>query len=395
MAQGPDGPLFVPFALPGERVRVQADQGHDHATLRAVLAPSPDRVTPICPHFGICGGCALQHLAEAPYLDWKRDLVRTALRSRGLDAEVEPALSVKLGSRRRATFALARTRSGAVLGYHQRASHDIVAIETCPVLEPSIVARLPELRSALACLAPAKGQVRMLVTVTLSGLDVAVEGGTTRLGAEDLAALAAAAGSAGIARVTLNGEMVMQQAVPIIDIGGAKLALPPSAFLQASSEAEALLVDLVRAGVSEAKRVADLFAGLGPFTLALASRAAIDAFDQDDASLAALAQAAHATSKLKPVRTMVRDLFRSPLSAKELEPYEAVIFDPPRAGAKAQAAELARSSVPRIVAVSCHPGTLARDLRLLVDGGYRLTRVVPIDQFRFSPHIEAVAHLER
>ncbi len=188
VAQGPDGPLFVPFALPGELVRVRADQGHDHATLLAVLAPSPDRIAPICPHFGVCGGCALQHLAEAPYLAWKRDLVRAALRSRGLDAEVEPALSVPLASRRRASFALARTGSGPVLGYHQRASHDIIDIATCPVLEPAIVARLPQLKSALARLAPAKGQARVLVTATGSGLDVAVEGGVKRLGADDLAA---------------------------------------------------------------------------------------------------------------------------------------------------------------------------------------------------------------
>jgi 23S rRNA (uracil1939-C5)-methyltransferase len=395
VAQGPQGTLFVPFALPGERVKVRAERGQDHAALLDVLTPSPERIAPICPHFGVCGGCALQHLAEAHYLAWKRDLVRAALRSRGLDVEVEPALSVPLASRRRASFALARTGAGPVLGYHQRASHDIIDIATCPVLEPAIMTRLPRLKSALARLAPAKGAARLLVTATETGLDVAVEGGAKRLGADDLAAFAAGAASARVGRLTLNGEMVMQQTVPTLAMGGAKIALPPGAFLQASCAAEALLVDLVRAGVGEAKRVADLFAGLGPFTLALAPRAAIDAFDQDEASLAALAQAARATPKLKPVRTVPRDLFRSPLRVKELETYDAVIFDPPRAGAKVQAAELARSSVPCIVAVSCHPGTLARDLRLLVVGGYRLTRVVPVDQFRFSPHIEAVAHLER
>jgi 23S rRNA (uracil1939-C5)-methyltransferase len=389
------GPLFVPFALPGERVRVCADKSSDHAHLLAVLEPSPGRIAPICPHFGVCGGCALQHLAEAPYLAWKRDLVRAALRSRGLDAEVEPTLSAPPASRRRASFALARTGSGATLGYHQRASHDIIGIAACPVLEPAIVTRLPQLKAALARLAPLKGQARVTVTAAETGLDVAVEGGVTRLRADDLPALAADAAAAGMARLTLNGEMVMQQAVPIVDIGGAKLALPSGAFLQASSAAEAMLADLVGAGVREAKRVADFFAGLGPFTLALAPRAAIDAFDQDEASLAALAQVARTTPKLKPVRTITRDLFRSPLSVKELVPYDAAIFDPPRAGAKAQAAELARSAVPRVVAVSCHPGTLARDLRLLVDGGYRLTRVIPIDQFRFSPHIEAVAQLAR
>jgi 23S rRNA (uracil1939-C5)-methyltransferase len=392
VADGPQGPLFVPFALPGERVRVAFDPGHQQGRLLAVLEESPARVAAVCPHFGTCGGCALQHLEHGAYLDWKRDQVCAALQSRGLDADVEPVRSVPLASRRRASFALSRTPSGAVLGYHKRASHDVIAVEVCPVLVPEIVARLPGLKSALASLAPAKGQARVSVTAIQAGLDVAVEGAVPRLRAERLAALAAEAMACGVARLTLNGEMVMQQGRPALS---AQIALPPGAFLQASREAEQTLIELVNQGVGGTERVADLFAGLGTFTLALARRAAVDAFEQDEDAVAALAEAARMTPKLKPVQTFVRDLFRTPLKARELAAYDAVVLDPPRAGAKAQAVELAVSCVPRLTAVSCHAGTLARDLRILVDGGYRLVRVVPVDQFRFSPHIEIVAQLER
>jgi 23S rRNA (uracil1939-C5)-methyltransferase len=199
----------------------------------------------------------------------------------------------------------------------------------------------------------------------------------------------------GVARLTLNGEVVLQQVRPAGMLAGASVPLPPGAFLQASREAEQIWVELVSEGVDGAKRVADLFAGLGTFTMALVRHAAIDAFEQDAGAVAALAEAARGTPKLKPMRTFVRDLFRTPLRAKELASYAAVVLDPPRAGAKVQAVELAASSVRTVVAVSCNPGTLARDLRILVDGGYRLTRVVPVDQFRFSPHIEVVAQLQR
>ncbi len=398
--QGPEGPLFVPYALPGERVRVAVEAGQSHGRLLAVLEPSPDRVRPICPHFGICGGCALQHLEEGPYLAWKRDQVGAALASRGLDVRIEPVRSVTLASRRRASFALGRAPSGAVLGYHRRGSHDIFDVKACPVLVPQLEASLPKLKAALAGLAPAKGQARVHVTVSDAGLDVAVEDvgaaqGADRHASLARASLAQAAIAAGVARLTLDGEVVMQRAAPSLTLSGAHVVPPPGVFLQASGAAEEILVELAGEGVGRAKRVADLFAGLGPFTLALAKGAAVDAFEHDTDALAALAVAARATPKLKPVRVHVRDLFRTPLTARELAAYDAVVLDPPRAGARAQATELAASSVAKIVAVSCNPGTLARDLRILIDGGYRIIRVVPVDQFRFSPHIEVVAHLER
>jgi 23S rRNA (uracil1939-C5)-methyltransferase len=393
VAQGPSGPLFVPFTLPGELVKVEVAPGEARAEPLAILEPSPERIAPVCQYFGTCGGCALQHLEARAYLAWKREQVIAALASRGLEAEVEEARPVPLASRRRAAFALGRTARGVAFGYRGARSHDIVDIAACPVLSPGIAGRLPKLKAALAPLLGGKREARIAVTETGRGLDLVVEG--VRPSAGLFAKLAGAGAKIGAARITVDGESVVLAGDPTVTLSGAEVRLPPGAFLQASREAETVLVGLVKEGVGSAKRVADLFAGIGTFTLALAASAEVDAFDQDEAAIAALGQAARATPKLKPVRTFARDLFRAPLSARELARYDAVVLDPPRAGSKAQAEALAASKVPKIVMVSCNPGTCARDLRILVDGGYRITRVVPIDQFLFSPHIELVAVLER
>jgi 23S rRNA (uracil1939-C5)-methyltransferase len=391
VAERPDGPIFVPFTLPGERVRVAVDPKSDHATLLDVLEQSAERVAPVCPHFGVCGGCALQHMEMRAYLRWKHDQVVAALRSRGLDAEVDEIRPVPLGSRRRASLAFGRGAKGPALGYHLSRSHELIGVEVCPVLSPRIVAALPKLRKALAPLVGEKREAKVSVTETDNGLDIVVEG--VRSAPAALAAFVRQAPALGVARLTAGGESITTRAAPEVDLSGVKVKLPPGTFLQASREAETVMTGLVREGVGVAKRVADLFAGLGTFTFALARSAAVDAFEADEAALTALAEAARRTPKVKPVRTFARDLFRSPLRPKALVAYDAIVFDPPRAGASAQAKELAASKVPKLVAVSCNPGTLARDLRILVDGGYRITRVVPVDQFLFSPHIEVVAYL--
>jgi 23S rRNA (uracil1939-C5)-methyltransferase len=393
IADGPDGPLYVPFALPGERVSVAVEPGCDRAGLIEVLEPSPERVAPVCPHFGICGGCALQHFETDAYLAWKRELVLASLRSRGLDAEIEPVRPVLLHSRRRAAFALGRAKGGIALGYRRARSHELIDIEICPVLSPGIVERLPKLKQALVPLLGSKPEARVSLTETGSGLDIVLEG--VRPSPAALGAFAGKAAALGVARLTVDGESIGPVAAPEIELSGVRVKLPPGAFLQASGEAEATLAELVKDGVGGAKRVADLFAGLGTFTFALAREAPVDAFEADEDAVRALTQTARNTPGLKPVRGFVRDLFRSPLGPKELKGYDAVVFDPPRAGAAAQAEALAKSGVPRLVAVSCNPGTLARDLRILVDGGYRIDRVTPVDQFLFSPHIELVACLTR
>jgi 23S rRNA (uracil1939-C5)-methyltransferase len=387
------GPIYVPFTLPGERVVITLERGSDRGALLEVLAPSPDRVAPVCPYFGACGGCSLQHMERGAYLAWKREQLAAALKARGLSIEIEPVRPVPLGSRRRAALALGRDKNGAVLGYRRARSHDLIDVSTCPVLTPSMSNSLAKLKPALAPLLGGKREARVTVTETGSGLDVLLEGARPNPAA--ISTFAAQAAALGVARLTADGESISLGGAPEVDLSGAKVKLPPGAFLQASRESEAELVKLTREGTEGAKRVADLFAGLGTFTFALARTSAVDAYEADEATLAALAEAARRTPKLKPVRTFVRDLFRSPLGAKELDPYDAVVFDPPRAGAAAQAEALAKSRIPMLVAVSCNSGTLARDLRILVDGGYRISRVVPVDQFLFSPHVEVVAHLVR
>jgi 23S rRNA (uracil1939-C5)-methyltransferase len=393
VARGPYDPLFVPFTLTGELVRVAAEPGESRAEPLAILEPSGERVAPVCPHFGTCGGCTLQHMETGAYLAWKREQVVGALASRGLDAPVEEVRPVPLASRRRATFALGRTGQGIAFGYRAARSHDIVDVGACPVLSSRIVMRLTKLKSALAPLLTGKREARVTVTETGQGLDVAVEG--VRASPQVLSRLAGQSETLGLARLTVTGETAALLAEPTVSLSGAEVRLAPGAFLQASRDAEAALVALVKEGVGPAKRVADLFAGIGTFTFALATAVEVDAYEEDEEAIAALAQAARTTPSLKPIRTFARDLFRAPLTAKEFARYDAVVLDPPRAGARAQAEALAGSKVPKIVIVSCKPGTCARDLRILVDGGYRITRVVPVDQFLFSPHIELAAVLER
>ena len=392
VANTPQGPTFVPFTLPGERVQADLLDDKKHADLVEVLEPSPDRTEPVCPHFGTCGGCSLQHFGTQAYLDWKRDLVVQALNARGLDVEVEPVRAVPIASRRRAAFSLVSRGKDVTLGYRRARSHDLIDIGVCPVLSPEIVASLPALKALLAPLLGGKREARVTVTLAEAGLDVVVEG--VRPNERTWAKLAGAAGALGIARITGGDEAIML-APPTLHLGRAELRIPPGAFLQASGAAEAEMVGLVRDGVGKAKRIADLFSGLGTFSFVLAETAAVDAYEADTLALAALEEAARHTAKLKPMTTVTRDLFREPLGWQELAPYDAVVFDPPRAGAAAQAEQLAKSKVKRLVAVSCNPGTLARDLRILVDGGFRISRVVPVDQFLYSSHVEVVAHLKR
>ena len=393
VADGPDGPIYVPFTLPGEKVTIALEEGEDRAALLEVIKPSPDRVAPVCRYFGSCGGCALQHMEREAYLGWKREQVVAALHARGLFAEVEVVRPVPLASRRRAALALGRTKQGVALGYRRARSHDLIDVAACPVLTPRISDSLPKLKAALAPLLGGKREARVSVTGTLNGLDIVLEG--ARPSPASLGAFAGKAGAIGAARLTTDGDSLVLAGTPEVDLSGARAKLPPGAFLQASHDAEAELVELVLEGVGTAKSVADLFAGLGTFTLALARSSAVAAYEADEAVLAALAEAVRRTPKLKPIKTVARDLFRSPLGLKELQGFDAVVFDPPRAGAAAQAEALSKSRVRTLVAVSCNPGTLARDLRILVDGGYRIARIVPVDQFLFSPHIEVVAHLVR
>jgi 23S rRNA (uracil1939-C5)-methyltransferase len=282
---------------------------------------------------------------------------------------------------------------GIILGYHRRRSHELFAVEECPVLQPAIVFRLAGLRAIAAQLACR--EIRLTVLSTPVGLDVTVDGAGARPGARTAAELARLAADHGIARICVDGEIIVERAKPALAMGGASCAPPPGAFVQAVAEAEAEMIQLVVAAAANAKRVADLFCGIGTFTFPLARRARVLAVDGDEAALGALATAARHARGLKLIEAKVRDLFRMPLSPKELAGFDAVVLDPARSGAEAQARQLARSAVPVAICVSCNPGTLARDARILLDGGYALESVTPIDQFLYSHHVEAVAVFRR
>jgi 23S rRNA (uracil1939-C5)-methyltransferase len=393
VADTPSGPVFVPYALAGERV--QADVRGERARLIAVTTPSPDRIAPVCRHFTHCGGCAVQHLRSPAYLAWKREMVIAAFAARGIDASVAPVASVGLGARRRATFSARRTGRGVVLGFHEAKGVEIVNLQECPVTASAIVRLLPGLRRLVEPLMSRRAAGRVVVTLAANGVDVAVEDVPGDPPPDVREFLACEATALNLARLTLAGDTLYQATVPAVRFGTANVVLPARSFLQAAPVAEAEMVRLVTQAVTGAKRVVDLFSGMGTFTFPLAQSASVLAVDGDKQAIAALQNAAKRTPGLKPIDGKVRDLFREPLSARELQGFDAAVFDPPRAGAAAQAQSLVDSPINTVVAVSCNPATLARDARILIDGGFKLERVTPIDQFLFSPHVEAVAVFRR
>lgn len=393
VADTENGPVFVPFALPGERVNVAL--GARRADLVSVLDASPSRVEPACRHFTVCGGCAMQHLETEAYRGWKRGLLVEALRAKGIAIEVDPLVSCPPHSRRRAALTARRTENGMTLGFNAALSHRIVDLEECPVLLPELVAALPLLRRLAGVIARTNDAFRLSVTRTASGFDVAAEGSGRLEGKARQMAIAFSIAN-GIARLTVDGEIVIEPKKPAVMVGDISVLPPPGAFLQAVAEAEDAMAGLVMGHLAKAKRVADLFAGIGTFALRLARQSEVHAVEGDAPALAALDRAFRFGQGLKKVTVEKRDLFVRPLTFKELDAsFDGLVFDPPRAGAEAQAAQIARSQVRLVAAVSCNPLTLARDLSILIEGGYVLKRVVPVDQFLWSPHLEAVALLEK
>lgn len=392
VAETETGPIYVAGALPGEIVRANVVDGR--AQKPVIEKPSPDRIEPVCRHYSACGGCSVQHLAEEPYLVWKSGLVEKALRDRGIETEVSGTIAATMGGRRRAVLTATRAGRHTLLGYHEKASHRLVDIAECPVLDPVIVEALPGLKSLASEVLPKKGELRMTVLVTTTGLDVALD--KADKGYErKIPALSQKVVDQNLARLSVNGEVILELRPPLLDMGGIGIVAAPGGFAQATLAAEHALSKLVIDGVGKAKTIADLFSGVGTFALRLGRQANVHAVEGDAAALAAFDKALRKPQGLKKVTFERRDLSRRPLVKEELEPYDAVVFDPPRAGAQAQAEQLALSRVKTIVAVSCNPATLARDLRILLDGGYVLQSVTPVDQFHYSPHIEAVAVLTR
>lgn len=392
--------FYVPLAAPGDVVRVRPGPPRGqalHGEIVRLVEPGPARAEAPCLHFGVCGGCRVQHLETRAYDLWKRGILETALRQRGFeDASVAPTLKVPPATRRRARLAAEAGRERVRLGFRERASHRIAEIGSCLVLEPSIMALLPELRDALAHILAPRESIELTLSRLEDGLDLVLEA-KREPSLSEREALAAFAKRADLARVSWRTgrdapEAIAYRRAGMVRFGGVPVVLPPGSFLQATAEAEAILSGLVRNALpAGATRLADLYSGAGAFAFPLAAGASVLAVDGDAASIAALEAAARKANLYPRLRGLVRDLERQPLTAAELEPFDAVLFDPPRGGAARQAKELAKSRTPLVLALSCNPASFARDARLLSEGGYVMGPVHPVDQFLFTPYLEVFA----
>ena len=398
--------VFVPGTLPGERVRAHLATKRGEALAaeaEAVLSLSPDRVAPPCPHFSECGGCALQHLADAPYAAWKRAKLVEALARAGFpDAPVGALERTPPMTRRRADLALRRGPGGiTLLGFHDRGSNAVTNLTTCTVLDPRIVALFEPLRALLKRLPALKRDGSVVVNLLESGPDLLLRTDGV-LEASGRGLLAAFAATHGIPRIawaqgTDVPETAAQLGTCVMLFGGVAVVPPAGAFLQASPAGEAAIVAAVLAGLPAKlparASVADLFAGLGTLSFPLAARARVTAFEGMTELVTAMATAAgKAGARVRAIR---RDLDRQPLIAKELQEFACVVLDPPFTGAAAQMPLLARAAVPRIIYVSCNPAALARDAQVLAQAGYRVLAATPVDQFLWSPHLESVVVFAR
>ncbi|GAW35756.1 23S rRNA (uracil(1939)-C(5))-methyltransferase RlmD [Roseovarius sp. A-2] len=383
-----EGPLFAPLTLPGEEITGTPD-GQTLRDIR-IVTPSPDRVAPPCRHFKSCGGCQLQHASDDFTARWKRQVIETALAAHDISAEIGPVYTSLPNSRRRATLAARRTKKGAMAGFHARGSDTIIEIPDCRLLHPELMPILPLAEDLALDGTSRKAPLAVSVTLSLGGLDVAVHGGKPLDGPLRIT-LAGLAQKHDVARLAWDGEVVVTRRPPQQGFGSALVTPPPGAFLQATAEGEAALLAETEMILNDATRIVDLFAGCGTFALPLARRAPVHAVEGDRAMIEALDAGWRHAQGLKPVTTEARDLFRRPLLPDELARFDGAVIDPPRAGAEAQIAEIARARLPRLAYVSCNPLSFARDARHLMSQGYLIGPVRVIDQFRWSAHVELVA----
>jgi 23S rRNA (uracil1939-C5)-methyltransferase len=389
--------VHIPFSLPGERLEIETEG--DHGRIVRILEPSRDRIEAPCSHFGDCGGCALQHWSPEPYLTWKVERIRSTLARVRLETETLPPFAAASATRRRVALHARKADKEVILGFKARRTWRVVPITECVVAEPAIVVPLPALRALAAPFLEHPASAPTLhVTVTLAGLDIDVTGVVRKSGglsADARMNIAEAAKRAEVARVTLAGEILYQERQPTIRMGEAVVDLPAGGFLQAVADAEAAMVRFALEVAEGARRIADLYCGVGAFTFPLARAASVLAADVSAPAIAALERAKGGAPGLKAISATARDLDRRPLLAEELAGVDLVLFDPPRAGAEAQAREIARSKCQRVVGVSCNPTTFARDARILADAGFKLDRILPVDQFLWSPHIELAGAFSR
>jgi 23S rRNA (uracil1939-C5)-methyltransferase len=389
-----DDGTIAPFALPGERA-VIAVEGAKRARLVEIRDPSPERAQPVCPYFGDCGGCAAQHMSARLYGEWKRDSLVGALKRARVQAEVGALIDAHGEGRRRATFHARVGDDGRQrVGFMRARAHEVVAVEACPLFSPAMAGAIPAARALAADFRGSNKPLDIQATATLGGLDFDLRGAGSLDSATRLK-LVRTAERLDLARVSSHGEVVIERGAPKVAFGEALAAPPPGGFLQATEACERALAERAREALKGARRVADLFCGAGAFSLRLAQTAMVFAADADAVAVAALRRAAAQARDLRALKAETRDLFQRPLGPAELDAFDGALFDPPRVGAEAQARAFAASRTPIVVAISCNAESFARDARILVEGGYAIGRVAPLDQFRFSPHVEIVATFRR
>ena len=389
VARGVDGSIFVPMALTGETIALG-----DNRQIVEIITRSANRVAPFCPEFGRCGGCAMQHMHVDAYGQWKRDTVLRALEREGFKPDVASTLIAHGTGRRRAVVHVRFGPKGPVAGFMESKSHNLLPLETCPVLMPELQDIFKVARAVTTPLSGRGKPLDVQVTVTKNGLDVDIRGhgapdNKERLRLTDVAAFL------DLARLSVHRDIVVERKTPTIEIDGIPVILPARAFLQATDAAEDTLGELVIAGVGKAKSVADLFCGVGPFALRLAKTARVYAADDGKEAIAALERAVRSRQGLKPVKAEARDLFRRPLLPMELAGFDVVVMDPPRAGAEAQSRQISASKVKKVVSVSCDLQSFLRDAKILAAGGFILESITPVDQFAWSKHIELVGIFNR
>ncbi|MFY0693026.1 MAG: class I SAM-dependent RNA methyltransferase [Paracoccaceae bacterium] len=378
----------LPRTLPGEGIDLAEDGSF------RIVTPSPDRVAPPCRHFKSCGGCAMQHARDTFVAEWKTQMIRSGLAARGIETEIREIQTSPARARRRATLHGRRTKKGVLIGFHARASDTLIEVPDCQLLHPAIMAGMPAYEALTLLGASRKGEIALAVTCSEAGLDIDIRDAKP-LEPQQLVELSVLAEKFDLARVCWDGEEIATRRAPIQIFATTEVTPPPGAFLQATAHGQTILQQAVTEVLGRAKSVADLFAGCGTFALPAARSAEVWALEGDESLIHALDQGWRKSSGLKKVQAEVRDLFRRPVLPQELSAQDAVIIDPPRAGAEAQSIELAKSQVPVIAAVSCNPVTFARDAEILINGGYRLDWVQPVDQFRWSTHVELAAQFTK
>jgi len=387
MAEHESGRHFIPFALPGETVR--ATISGKKAELDEVLVASPDRIDPFCKYFGQCGGCAVQHLKQDDYQNWKRGIVETALRHKQIDLPVEPLVDGHGTGRRRVTLHAQYIKGGVLCGFMKGASHQLLDLKNCPILTPELDNVTDVGRRLATPFASAANKINMQITATDTGLDCDVQG-AGKMTYDAHVALAKVADECDIARISIDGEMALERRKPTIKMGLANVTPSSGGFLQATYAGEETLDQLALDYIDGAKNIADLFCGIGPFALRAAQKTTVTGYDNNEPAIAALSNAIRHTPGLKPLNAIVQDLFQNPVYHRDLEKFDAVIFDPPRAGALEQVREIVEAEIPKVVSISCDPASFARDAEVLIDGGYTLEKIIPVDQFKYSSHIEIV-----